>query len=87
MKNRARKVKKKSTTITFKKTLDLLWQRRQRMFATVAQKTMKESAVLSIEVRNVMKYKNHSTKLGVFFSRLRFVAVLECITISLSSLV
>ena len=51
------------------------------------KKTMKESAVLSIEVRNVMKYKNHSTKLCVFFSRLRFAAVLECITISLSSLV
>jgi len=47
------------------------------MFATVAQKTMKESAVLSIEVRNVMKYKNHSTKLGVFFfsSSLRGVGV------------
>ena len=40
--------------------------KRQRMFATVAQKTMKESAVLSIEVRNVMKYKNHSTKSYLF---------------------
>lgn len=44
--------------------------KRQRMFATVAQKkTMKESAVLSIEVRNVMKYKNHSTKSDYLFGR------------------